>query len=296
MSPGSGLTVRETRTFINLPCSFKYARPYCSLRNFLIHFTFFLILVFSLYIFPLDLGSFLEISYIWYQSLELDQEIEKMSRASGEASVTGGNGVAGGEGELSRIVRITRESSIVVNLPILTKLNYHLWSKRMQVHLEVNGLWDAVQANDDDRRRDRFALSVILGATPEVFHVQIDIADLAKKIWEKLKMMNVGVDRVKKARLQTMRCQYEQLAMGEDEAVVDFAAKLTKVANDIRSIGKSLPEGEVIQKLLKVALEKFDSVTSSMDQFMNLDELYMEEVIGSLVVLEEKLQDIVVRK
>ena len=204
--------------------------------------------------------------------------------------------MARGEGELSRIVRITGESSIVVNLPILTKLNYHLWSKRMQVHLKANGLWDAVQANDDDRRRDRFALSVILGATPEVFHVQIDIADSAKKIWEKLKMMNVGVDRVKKARLQTMRCQYEQLAMGEDEAVVDFTAKVTKVANDIRSIGKSLPEGEVIQKLLRVALEKFDSVTSSMDQFMNLDELYLEEVIGSRVVLEEKLQDIVVMK
>ena len=152
------------------------------------------------------LGSFLAISYIWYQSLELDQEIEKMSRASGEALVTGGNGVARGEGELSRTARIVGESSIVVNLPILTKSNYPLWSKRMQVHLEANGLWDAVQADDADWRRDRLALSVILGATLEAFQVQIDIDDTAKKIWEKLKMMNVRVDRVKKARLQTLRC------------------------------------------------------------------------------------------
>ena len=84
--------------------------------------------------------------------------------------------------------------------------------------------------------------------------------------------------------------------MGEDEVVVDFAAKLTKVINDIRSIGESLIEGEVIQKLLRVAPEKFDSVTSSMDQFVNLDELTLEEIIGSLVVLEEKLQNRVVRK
>ena len=83
---------------------------------------------------------------------------------------------------------------------------------------------------------------------------------------------------------------------GEDEAVVDFAAKLTKFANDIRSIGESLTKGEVIRKLLIVAPEKFDYVTSSMDQFVNLDELTLEEVIGSLVVLEEKIQDRVVRK
>ena len=124
-----------------------------------------------------------------------------MSRASGEAFVTGGNGAAGGEGELSRTARIAGESSIVVNLPILTKSNYPLWSKRMQVHLETNGLWDAVQADDTDQRRDRLALFVILGATLEAFQVQIDIDDSAKKIWEKLKMMNVRVDRVKKARL-----------------------------------------------------------------------------------------------
>ena len=128
-----------------------------------------------------------------------------MSRASGEASVTGRNNAARGEGELSRTARIARESSIVVNLPILTKSNYPLWSKRMQVHLEGNGLWDAVQADDADRRRDRLALSMILGATLEAFQVQIDIDDSAKKIWEKLKMMNVGVDRVKKAGLQTLR-------------------------------------------------------------------------------------------
>ena len=84
--------------------------------------------------------------------------------------------------------------------------------------------------------------------------------------------------------------------MGEDEVGVDFATKLTKVTNDIRSIGESLTKGEVIQKLVRVAPEKFDSVTSSMDQFVNLNELTLEEIIGSLVVLEEKLQDRVVRK
>ena len=29
-SPGGGLTVQKTRTFVNLPCSLNYARPYCS--------------------------------------------------------------------------------------------------------------------------------------------------------------------------------------------------------------------------------------------------------------------------
>ena len=108
--------------------------------------------------------------------------------------------------------------------------------------------------------------------------------------------MYLGVDRVKRARLQTLRRQFEQMAMGDDEPVVDFAAKLTKIANDIRVTGEDLSEKEVIQKFLRVTPEKFDPVTTSLDQSTNFDELTLEEVIGCLVAYEEKLQDRLLRR
>ena len=51
-SPGGGLTVRETRTFISLPCSLNTRGPIVQDELFVIHFTFFLIMFF----FPLYLS------------------------------------------------------------------------------------------------------------------------------------------------------------------------------------------------------------------------------------------------
>ena len=56
--------------------------------------------------------------------------------------------------------------------------------------------------------------------------------------------MNIGVDRVWKARLQTLQRQYELLAMGEEESIRDFVARMTKIVNDIRNSGENLDEGE----------------------------------------------------
>ena len=119
---------------------------------------------------------------------------------------------------------------------------------------------------------------------------------LYEEVWEKLKIMYLGVDRVKRARLQTLRRQFEQMAMGDDEPVVDFAAKLTKIANDIRVTSEDLSEKEVIRKFLRVTPEKLDPVTTSLDQSTNFDELTLEEVIGCLVAYEEKLQDRLLRR
>ena len=219
-----------------------------------------------------------------------------MSRSFVAVSSSGAVGAAGDDAEGPRSARVAGESSITTNLPILSKLNYPLWSKRMQLHLEANGLWDAVRADAVERRRDHLALFVIIGAVPESVQLQIDIKDSAKKVWEKLKIMYLGVDRVKRARLQTLRRQFEQMAMGDNEPVIDFTAKLTKIANDIRVTGEDLSEKEVIRKFLRVTPEKFDPVTTSLDQSTNFDELTLEEVIGCLVAYEEMLQDRLLRR
>ena len=79
-------------------------------------------------------------------SEQVIQDLEEMSRISGAASITGNGGAVGEDAEASRSAKVTGESSITVNLPILIKLNYPLRSKRMQLYLEANGLWDAVRS------------------------------------------------------------------------------------------------------------------------------------------------------
>ena len=67
---------------------------------------------------------------------------------------------------------------------------------------------------------------------------QLDIYKTAKETWEFLKTRHMGAAHVIKARVQALRCEFETMFMGEEESVANFAGKLSKVATQIRSLGR----------------------------------------------------------
>ncbi|WVZ88962.1 hypothetical protein U9M48_035429, partial [Paspalum notatum var. saurae] len=86
-----------------------------------------------------------------------------------------------------------------VELPLLTKSNYHEWALVMQVSLEAMELWDAVEA---ERAKDRRALAAILGAIPSEIKAGVAVKKTAKQAWNAAKSMRVGDDRVKVVSVQ----------------------------------------------------------------------------------------------
>ena len=176
-------------------------------------------------------------------------------------------------------------------LQVLSKTNYPIWAIRMQVHLEAYGLWEAIESDAVPRKKDRQALSVIFGALSEDIVAQLDISKTAKEIWEFLKTRHMGAARVIKARVQALRREFETMFMGEEESVADFPGKLSKVATQLRSLGEKIDDGVLVAKLLRAAPANFDAITSSIEQFGDMDSMSLEEAIGSLKIYEEKLQD-----
>ena len=59
----------------------------------------------------------------------------------------------------------------------------------------------------------------------------------------------------------------------------------------IRSLGEKIAEGIIVSKLLRAKPKKYDPVTSSMEQFGDLDTMTLDEAIGSLKIHEDKLRD-----
>lgn len=103
--------------------------------------------------------------------------------------------------------------------------------------------------------------------------------------------MNMGVARVKKAKLQALKREFDTLLMREEEPVSEFIGKLSRVVNQIRGLGEKLEEGTVVAKLLHATPSKFDHITSSMEQFNDLDTMKLEDAIGSLKIHEDKLKE-----
>jgi hypothetical protein len=93
--------------------------------------------------------------------------------------------------------RVINTSS--VELPLLTKANYHEWALVMQVSLEVMELWNAVEVVCKERPKDRWAMAAILRAVPPELKVGLAVKKTTKEAWEAVRSMRIDDDWVKAA-------------------------------------------------------------------------------------------------
>ena len=103
--------------------------------------------------------------------------------------------------------------------------------------------------------------------------------------------MHVGVGRVKEVKVQSLKNEFEAICMKNGESIDDFAMKLTTIVNDIHSLGDVVEEISVVKKFLRAVLPRFMQIVTSIEQYDDLKNMSVEEVVGRLKVHEEKLCD-----
>ncbi|XP_022925332.1 uncharacterized protein LOC111432622 [Cucurbita moschata] len=83
-----------------------------------------------------------------------------------------------------------------------------------------------------------------------------------------MKNMNLGAEKVKEVRTQTLWQEFEALRMGDSESIDEYYGKLTIIVNKLRGLGNTV-----------------DHI-----QFSDLKMKSVDEIIGSLKAHEERLQ------
>ena len=81
-----------------------------------------------------------------------------------------------------------------------------------------------------------------------------------------MKKCHLGAACDVKARVQALQHEFETMFMSEEESVVNFARKLSKVTTQLRSIGQNIDNGFLVAKLLREAHAKSNSITSSIEK------------------------------
>ncbi|XP_074375171.1 uncharacterized protein LOC141716909 [Apium graveolens] len=187
-----------------------------------------------------------------------------------------------------------KDGSVGLNYPMLTKTNYTAWSLKMKVYMEAHGIWEAVEPKNEkekvDEKMDKMALASIYHGIPEEILLSIADKKTSKEGWQAVKTMCQGADRVKRARIQTLKTEFEFLNMKDTELIDDFCVQLNGIVTNIRALGESVDEAYVVKKLLCVVPEKFLQITSTIEQFGNLEMMTIEEAVGSLKAHEERLR------
>ncbi|XP_078445033.1 uncharacterized protein LOC144714204 [Wolffia australiana] len=182
-------------------------------------------------------------------------------RGAVQVSEAGEGSCVDGDGANMGVPRATGTLAASIAFPTLSRTNYPLWAKRMKILLKAYGLWSAVIEDDVPRTKDLHAMATIFETISEDLQLQLDEDKSSKETWETLRVMNVGVDRVKQARIHALKREYENLKMGKDDSVVDFVGKLSRIVSEMRNLGEKLTEGDVVGRLLRATPEKFDNVT-----------------------------------
>nr|GEW17027.1 hypothetical protein [Tanacetum cinerariifolium] len=140
-----------------------------------------------------------------------------------------------GESSQLRVKDIT----LKFQCPILTSTNYTIWRIRMEVLLGIHGVWDVIDPGLDNAKKNNIVKGLLFLSIPEDLVLQIGNLKIGKETWEVIKTHNLGADRVKEARLQTLITEFENMKMLDNGTIDEYAAKLSALEQvlDLKTTG-----------------------------------------------------------
>jgi hypothetical protein len=85
--------------------------------------------------------------------------------------------------------------------------------------------------------KDRKVKAHLLQCIPDDILMQVAKKKTGKEVWDSLKARFVGADRVRDARLQTLKSEFDAVRMKEDDPLDQVVAKLTSLSVRSSSLG-----------------------------------------------------------
>ena len=205
-----------------------------------------------------------------------------------------------------------RDGSTTNRPPFFDGSNYAYWKARMRIFLqsmdrpvwlstqtgytlpteqvEVDGKHIVIPKDDskwDDIERAQYmanakALNAICCAvSPDEFQRILTCAT-AKEAWDILEVTHEGTSTVRRSKLQLLTTKFENIRMEETETFMEFYTKLSDICNSMFVLGDRVPEGRICRKILRSLPDRFDSKIVALEECRDIDNMKVEELIGSL--------------
>jgi len=83
--------------------------------------------------------------------------------------------------------------------------------------------------------------------------------------------------------------KFEEIKMSEDETFGEFYFKMSDLRNSMVSLGKAISDVKLIRKILRSLPERFRITVTTIEEIKDLEEMKIEELVGSLQTYELSL-------
>ena len=94
---------------------------------------------------------------------------------------------------------------------------------------------------------------------------------------------------MKDTKLQMLTTCFEELKMSEVESFDSFYRKLNEVVIRKFNLGEKTEDSKIVRKILRSLLESFRAKVTAVEESKDLDEIKIQELIGSLQTYELSL-------
>ena len=181
--------------------------------------------------------------------------------------------------------------------------NYAFWKVRMRAFLCSidDTVWDVVEVGwtrpeATKSTWDKAALAaananskalnaIFCGVSPNEFHM-ISHITVAKEAWEILETTYEGTKKVKDTKLQMLTTKFKELKMGDDDSFDSFYGKLNEIVIAKLNLGEKIEDAKVMRKFLRSLSESFRAKVTAIEESKDLDEIKIQELIGSFQTYE----------
>ena len=196
-------------------------------------------------------------------------------------------------------------------IPQFNGKNYEYWSITMKALFSSQDIWDLVENGfaepadavaynaltqaekdllKDTRKKDSKALFYLFQAIHESIFPRILVATKSKQAWDILQIAYQGMTKVKIAKLQMLRRDFETICMKDNESVDSFYTQVIGVVNQIRSHGENLEDTRVVENILRSLPTKFLPVVVAIEETKDLSQFSVDELYASLISHEHRLK------
>ena len=154
--------------------------------------------------------------------------------------------------------------------------------------LEVaKSTWDKV-ALAATNTNSKVLNAIFCGVSLDEFH-RISHIIIAKEAWQILETTYEGTKKVKDTKLQMLTTRFEELKMSEDESLELFYSKLNEVVIGKFNLGEKTEDSKIVRKILRSLPESFRAKVIAIEESKDLDDIKIQELIGSLQTYELSL-------
>ncbi|GKA09892.1 pol polyprotein [Tanacetum coccineum] len=186
---------------------------------------------------------------------------------------------------------LVKDTTLTFECQILTSTNYTIWSMGMEVRIGIHRVWDVVDPGLADAMKNNIVKGLLFQSILEDLVLHIRNLKTGKEMWEAIKTRNLGVDRVKEARLQTLITEFKNLKTSDNDTIDAYATKLSGIASKSTTLGEVMSEHKLVKKFLTSLPRRFVHIVAALEQVLDLKTTGFEDVVGRLEAYEERVKE-----